>query len=390
MSVSVENIYEKTKEKYKLKLLAGNAGISNVISWIYIMEDITTADFIRGSELIITTGLGIKSESDLTDMIWILIHQKASGIIINTGNYIQSIPQAATELCNQTGFPLFVMPWETHLVDVTQEYCNWIICDKQNQLNISECFHNILFQPQKADYSLVKKMDYDINGLFQITIVSIPIALARMEQDEIKLFFEINFLSKLKKYVQRLSSVIFENKVLIIKQLLSRHCNISECINKVIKENCLLSEIRIGIGSVNEGIYNLTKGYKHALAAYDLAEKKNKNMILYDEMRAYKILTEVEDKEVLEKIFWEYLGEIVEYDNLHNSKYLDTLELYLEYNSSIQLVAEKSFTHRNTINYRMKKIRELLACDLDNTKDRFMLQLCYYINDIQNVSENKM
>ncbi|OYP49335.1 hypothetical protein CG709_02805 [Lachnotalea glycerini] len=113
-------------------------------------------------------------------------------------------------------------------------------------------------------------------------------------------------------------------------------------------------------------------------------------MILYDEMRAYKILTEVEDKEVLEKIFWEYLGEIVEYDNLHNSKYLDSLELYLEYNSSIQLVAEKSFTHRNTINYRMKKIRELLACDLDNTKDRFMLQLCYYINDIQNVSENKM
>jgi len=57
------------------------------------------------------------------------------------------------------------------------------------------------------------------------------------------------------------------------------------------------------------------------------------------------------------------------------------LFFYLKYNGSIQAIAKELFTHRNTIQYRMNKIKELLDCNLEDAKDRFNYQLAFYIKD---------
>ncbi len=390
MSVRIEAIYSKTKEKYKLKLIAGEAGISNIISWIYIMEDLTTADFIRGSELIITTGLGIKEDMDFYHMIQVLIEQKAAGMIVNTGNYINKIPDIVVDLCNEYGFPLFSMPWEIHLVDVTQEYCNWIIKDRQKQQNISECFYNILFREENADISLVKQFEYEIDGQYNIIIACIPDELVGMENEDIQKYFEIEVFSKFKKILNRYCYVINENKLIVILQLIDGEVRaFVEEFERVYRSNMKLHAENIAVGSLLLGIKNLGKAYKHALTAYELAGFKQEGTVFYDKLGVYKVLMEIEDREVLEKIMEEYLGKIQIHDRQHKSQYMDTLALYLKYNGSIQLVAEKSFTHRNTINYRIKKIKELLENDLDDTKERFMLQLCFYIKDMLDKTENK-
>jgi hypothetical protein len=383
MSVNIETIFEKTKEKYQLNIVAGEAGVINVLSWIYIMEDITTADFIRGNELIITTGLGIKSDLDFYNMIHILINQKASGLIVNTGNYIKSIPSNVIELCNKSGFPLLIMPWEIHLVDVTQEYCNWIIKDRQKQLNISECFYNILFSPEKVDVSQVKRFDYEIDAQYNTMILAIPKLLSDSENEEINKYFEIEVLSKIDQTTVKFCNVIHENKFIIIVQLNNNSAHkFLDNLQNVYRRNEKLQKGKIGVGSVQKGIFNLNIAYKHALAAFELTVRNQGETILYENMGVYKVLTEVQDREVLEKICIEYLGSIEEHDKIHKSQYMDTLRLYLKYNGSIQSVAEQSFSHRNTINYRIKKIKELLGNNLEDTNDKFMIQLCFYIKDM--------
>ena len=44
---------------------------------------------------------------------------------------------------------------------------------------------------------------------------------------------------------------------------------------------------------------------------------------------------------------------------------LNTFRVYLECNGSVNLVANKLFVHRNTINYRIHQIKEQLCLDLD-------------------------
>lgn len=390
MSVKIETIYIKTKEKYKLKLIAGEAGTSNVISWIYIMEDLTTADFIRGSELIITTGLGIKDDMDFYRMIQVLIEQKAAGMIVNTGNYINTIPPSVINLCNECGFPLFVMPWEIHLVDVTQEYCNWIIRDRQKQQNISECFYNILFREEKADVSLAKRFDYEIEGQYNIIILCIPETLAGEENEDIYKYFETEVFSKLAKTLNRYCYVINENKLIVIIQLIEEDENVFvENLERVYRSIVKLQNGNIAVGSVQRNIGNLRKAYKHALATYEMIGHNQGDTQFYENLGVNKVLMEIEDREVLVKMIKEYLGKIQEHDRQHKSQYMDTLELYLKYNGSVQLVAEKSFTHRNTINYRVKKIKELLETDLEDTKEKFMLQLCFYMKYMLDKTDNK-
>ena len=82
MSISLKELLNESKNKYQLKLLAGGNSLDNVVSWFHFMEDESTIDFIRGNELIVTTGLGSSDEKWLDDLIEGLINRNASGLIV--------------------------------------------------------------------------------------------------------------------------------------------------------------------------------------------------------------------------------------------------------------------------------------------------------------------
>ena len=87
----------------------------------------------------------------------------------------------------------------------------------------------------------------------------------------------------------------------------------------------------------------------------------------------------VDDGRLLKEMAEEPLKPLLEYDRTHKSDHVDTLESYLKHNGSIQAVSEEMFTHRNTVIYRMNKIKELLGTDLEQTEERLPYQIAYYI-----------
>ena len=57
MAIFLRDLYYDTKRKYNLNLISGGKGMENIVSWVYISEDISTSTFLNGGELIITTGV---------------------------------------------------------------------------------------------------------------------------------------------------------------------------------------------------------------------------------------------------------------------------------------------------------------------------------------------
>lgn len=74
----------------------------------------------------------------------------------------------------------------------------------------------------------------------------------------------------------------------------------------------------------------------------------------------------------------EYLKNIEEYDEIHDTNYLETLHQYLLCNGSIQHVASNMFCHRNTITYRMRVIEDHWDLKLDDTVERFHLMTAFF------------
>ncbi len=66
-----------------------------------------------------------------------------------------------------------------------------------------------------------------------------------------------------------------------------------------------------------------------------------------------------------------------EYDCKHNTHLFDTLYIYLQEDKSIQNTALKLNVHNNTINYRIKKIKELFPNIFENNSSIFHAMLTY-------------
>ncbi len=81
----------------------------------------------------------------------------------------------------------------------------------------------------------------------------------------------------------------------------------------------------------------------------------------------------------------EQLGGVIEYDKTHHSALTDTLYEYLKCSGSVQHISEKMFCHRNTINYRLRIIKEELEYDLSNAEVRFQLMAAYKLREIRKV-----
>jgi DNA-binding PucR family transcriptional regulator len=72
---------------------------------------------------------------------------------------------------------------------------------------------------------------------------------------------------------------------------------------------------------------------------------------------------------------------LAEYDREHSGELVDTLKHYLFRNRNIAEAAAHIHIHRNTMSYRIGKIRELLEVDIDDAKTSFGLMLSFYILD---------
>ena len=62
----------------------------------------------------------------------------------------------------------------------------------------------------------------------------------------------------------------------------------------------------------------------------------------------------------------------------------ETLENYLINNCNAKRTAEAMFVHRNTLNYRLKKIGELLNCDFEDMDKCLELKLAFLIRKYRN------
>jgi hypothetical protein len=101
----------------------------------------------------------------------------------------------------------------------------------------------------------------------------------------------------------------------------------------------------------------------------------------YDDYSIYHMLEVCQPHTKVMKFCHTSIIKLAEYDRAHSHELVDTLKYYLFHNRSATKAAAHLHLHRNTMNYRIEKIRELLDIDIDDSRTSFMLMLSFYILD---------
>ncbi len=137
--------------------------------------------------------------------------------------------------------------------------------------------------------------------------------------------------------------------------------------------------LKIGVGRPYTSIRKISRSYQEARESLRICQLSNAaRQIYYDELGFYKILSEMNRKE-LELFVEDLLQPVLEYDRLKNGELINTLETYFEVNRNLKLTSKRLFAHYNTVLYRIKKIEELTGISLDNPENALNLEVAVNI-----------
>jgi sugar diacid utilization regulator len=122
---------------------------------------------------------------------------------------------------------------------------------------------------------------------------------------------------------------------------------------------------------------DLHRAGAEALLAANVAEARGVRELSFEETGAYRLLLPAvsEDPTELQGFYEETLSPLVGYDYQYETELVRTLETFLDSDGNVARTAEKIFTHRHTIRYRLERVRELTSLDVSSTDGRERLSL---------------
>lgn len=383
MGFTISDALVQTQEQYRLKLLAGQNGCSNAISWVHMIEDTTIIQQLWGKELAVTTGLGFQSHDLLLDFIKCLVKYHSVGLIINTGKYILDIPQDIIDYCNEQDFPLLTTPWEVHMADLIKDFSMRCLYSQKEDNQVSKLFQSVLTTPQVVEEVRQELMGvFDVDGHFQVILIGIEGSDLFDTIERRRTLFQLELCFE--KIESPYTFFWFDGYFVLVVNNLDPDLleKITNKMYKRTKKRMPARFIHLGIGSQMNDFRQMILSYKRARAAVAMAEQFNYPMIDFEEMGIYQILFSIEDKQILSQMYYRLLKPLIEYDQKHHSELEKTLFYYLIYDGSQVAMAKNLYMHRNTINYRMTKVKELLGCQLDTFEEKMPYMLALYIKKV--------
>ncbi|MGN1266964.1 MAG: helix-turn-helix domain-containing protein, partial [Dorea sp.] len=85
------------------------------------------------------------------------------------------------------------------------------------------------------------------------------------------------------------------------------------------------------------------------------------------------------EEEIYPEFVQETLGALIQYDQKNGTDYLKILEAYFENDCSILHTAEKLYCHKNTLTYKLNKIKELLGYDILTNENRMKVMISFHL-----------
>jgi sugar diacid utilization regulator len=134
----------------------------------------------------------------------------------------------------------------------------------------------------------------------------------------------------------------------------------------------------LGRSRITEDPADLPRAASEALLAANVAHGSADGASLaFEQTGAYRLLLSAmsENPSELQRFYGETVEPLVAYDEQYETDLVRTLEAFLEADGNVAGTAQRLFTHRHTIYYRLERVRELSGHDVSSSDGREKLSL---------------
>jgi purine catabolism regulator len=116
------------------EVVAGRQGLDAAVRWVHVGEIPDIARYLRGRELILSTGVGLRRPQERRRYLERLADCEVAGVCIELGKYLRRVPDDLVQLADHLALPLIIFSRPVRFVDLTRDAHALILQGEPQQL----------------------------------------------------------------------------------------------------------------------------------------------------------------------------------------------------------------------------------------------------------------
>lgn len=363
-----------------VELIAGESGLDRIVSWTYMVQTRPYGDHMNQGNfaLIVVDYVRFDLEETRRTMEE-LIPLGISALAISIVDDREPVPQEIIRRANELELPLFYVRWEgASFVDISQSVGTLITEVNVQNKRTGDYLYNLLFGydiNERYVEKISSQFGLDFSNPYRVGIIVVDRKYGiNMEQDEHIYEYYANCLNRevvgmkghpmfmrfLNKFV-----LLFEAKPdkqieqeleKMLKELDSR-----PRFKDIIQSTCVL-------GREYNHPRDFEKSYHEAKSLVPkiglLPNPNGKKVLSASAMGIYKYLFNSGNQAEILEYCNDKLSKLEEYDHANGTFLVETVLAYYMNGFNAGKTAQSLFIHRNSLQYRLNKIQELLGIEL--------------------------
>lgn len=358
---------------------AGQGGLHRKVSWPFICVTPTISQWLHGGELLFFSGSNIQvDQRSLELLLRECIHQNLSGMVLLVGG--ESMLSISDELCriaDEADFPLFEMPWELRLIDVTQEIAELIVSRREAANQLRGFLEQAFFTEDDEHKPERLSNQYDIRTR-QLAFVAFVTPHGEDAEDaELtqQLLHQFSFFQSgmaLPRSTTLLATKHLESVVCLgMADTRAGGASLMELTEKLFRKLEEQAFPKAGLTLAFSTLSEATRIralFREASKTADIMRHTGirENVRSFRSLGICRLFFEISNTQSVREYCRESLEPLYRMDRETGSSLVDTLRCYLLHNGHLVKTAKELFIHRNTLLYRLGQIREALHVDLND------------------------
>lgn len=342
----------------EFKLLAGESGLNRIVRTTGILDHEILEDmmsiFVEGEFVLSTLSIARDDVTLVKKAIKSLSESKAAALAFKSV-YYETLPDDILHYANRIGFPIFVFDQAIFIENIIGTVFN-SIRDKGIH-TIREMKLETLFKGElmpKTIRTIATELNPDFKTNFAIYYFK-----------ENRFHSEDDLIGLIEKYERTMKEkqnglYKFKNGLVYITTYNEETSHSNLDFNNLIKQmNIHQRDYTIGESTFFTEYHHFDLALKESFFAYESAVIHQKQQMNYRDAGLTGMLMAFNQHPWAERFSDQLIKPLLKYDEYYNTALFDTLKLYFNNDCKTKVVAELLFQHKNTVLYRLNKVKEI-------------------------------
>jgi purine catabolism regulator len=347
-----------------LELASGHDAAQTHVRWVHSTELEDPTPWLRGGELLLTTGIQLEGPKSQRELIDRLADYRIAGLGFGTGFRHKRLPAALVTAARKRSFPLFEVPYELPFIAITERAFAQLVDERYEML-----------QRNMAGDVLAEAL----TGHLYPEDLQVRLRPFGIGEQAAVLAFALEDPSAAAAPLERALEREHAHSLVAIRAGLL--CAVIDAAGQEPIELArkLRAELGERFGAVRAAAsraaptQTLRLSFHEARCALEAVRLQNGSapeVASHRDLGAFQLLLSLQDDDALISYCRGVLGPVEQGEGDYGEELLRSLDVFIEHNGHWERAAGALFCHRHTLRYRVRRVEQLTGRDFSSARDR--------------------